>query len=112
MCEHEKIVRELRDTLNDPQFERWNTTSLGGILNSVRGYDGDVAHNLASRVAEAFYLWFLGPTNGAWQDVSGPYNPCLFPFPHSTVIRTTIDDAERTYEENKGRVEPPCDLFQ
>ena len=101
-------VEELKEILENPEFERWNTTSLGHILLSIHGLDGDAVHDLANQLAEKFYTWYLGNTRGIWQKFSR-YTPPhgLDPFPHSTIIRKSIVDANAFYElyKNKTREE-------
>ena len=97
----DNILNQLKNALSDPQFHQWNTTSFNHIKLAIMGLNGEECHDLAVQLAEQFYVWFLGPTNGLWQHFYS-YNPCLESFPHSDVIREDINDAINFYEANKG----------
>ena len=94
----ECVLSDLTETLKNPQFEKWNTTSLGHVLIAIEGQNGSKAHDIALQLAENFYSWFLGPTNGEWKK-SYSYNPCLEAFPHSSKIREMIDSANVKYKK-------------
>ena len=90
----ETVKTQLQESLDNPQFEKWNTTSLSHILIAAEGENGPEARAIALELAEKFYNWFLGPSNGAWQYVlTYTPNSGLEPFPHSSEIRKMIDEA-------------------
>lgn len=97
----ELVIAQLEESLPNPQYERWNTTSLSHMIIAIEGTNGPKAHDLALELANGFYNWYLGPSNGAWEYVSS-YTPkhSLEPFPSSTEIREMIDDAQAEYEDH------------
>lgn len=94
------VIASLRDGIANPEYEKWNTTSFGHTLISVKGVDGLDAQALAKELIEGFYRWFLGRTWGLWQYFYR-YNPCLQYFPHSAVLRANIDEAESFYRTHE-----------
>jgi hypothetical protein len=100
----ETVKTQLQESLDNPEFEKWSTTSLSHVLIAAEGTNGPEARVLALELAENFYAWFLGQTNGAWQVLSS-YTPNsgLEPFPHSSEIRRMIDDARARGEKLKNR---------
>jgi hypothetical protein len=90
----ETVKAQLQESLDNPQFEKWNTTSLSHILIAAEGVNGPEVRVIALELAEKFYQWFLGPTNGTWE-YAFTYVPenGLEAFPHSSEIRKMIDEA-------------------
>lgn len=100
----------LKDCLQNPNFQEWNTTSFAHILLSIRGLDGPICHQLASELIEKFYKWYLGKTNGYWEYFGKYYPPQgLTSFIPIKRTREMIDDAYIFYDiyknENKTREE-------
>lgn len=97
----ETILTQLTEALKNPEYEKWNTTSLSHICIAIEGANGKEAHDLGVQLAEGFYTWFLGSTNGVWESLYR-YQPAtgLEPFPHSSEIRKMIDDAKALYEKD------------
>lgn len=95
----EQILAQLRESIDDPKYELWNTTSLSHMLICIEGHNGAEAHELGLKLANGFCDWYLGMTNGAWEYVT-TYMPSngIESFPHSTEIRAMIDAAVDTYE--------------
>jgi len=60
--------------------------------------------SLANEIVEMFYKWYLGPLQGTWQLVTSyfPTSGCE-PFPHSSIIRQQIDNANKFYNKNKNK---------
>jgi hypothetical protein len=93
------MLEQLSDTLKNPHFKLWNTTSLSHILIAIEGYNGEKVHKIALILAEGFYEWYLGLSHGVWQHFY-KYKPKygMECFPHSTEIRKMIDDSLLIYE--------------
>jgi hypothetical protein len=97
----ETVIAQLKEALENPQYEKWNTTSLSHMIIAIEGTNGAEAHDLGLQLAEGFLEWFLGSTNGAWEMVQTYIPKSGFEqFPHSTEIRMMIDDAKDVYEKN------------
>lgn len=111
----DELVEQLKDSIKNPQFEKWNTTALSHVCIAIRGANGPEAHELALIDANNFYTWFLGATGGWWQYFS-TYQPKsgLEPFPDSSAIRKHIDDSNQFYRDNKHltRDEIRAKIFQ
>lgn len=100
----ESSVRSLRNALENPEFEIWNTTSLSHVLLAVRGLDGSEAHELGCQLIEQFYDWFLGKTNGYWEYFTNYFPSHGFePFPTIKEIRQMIDEAYEFYEKHHDK---------
>lgn len=50
-------VKEYTNTLANPEFNKWNTTSVNHILISLSGQDGHEARQLALQLMENFLEW-------------------------------------------------------
>lgn len=94
----DQIIYNLKETLKNPRFIEWNMTSLSHILMIITGINGDDAHALALKLAENFYNWYVGPSNGYWESFY-KYRPkgSLEPFPSRFKIRIMIDDSITRY---------------
>ena len=99
----ENFVLQLQEVLVNPQFEKWNTTSLNHLMLAAKGLNGEEAHHLAVRILDNFYKWFLGSSNGLWEKITGPYIPSsgLEPFPKIKILKKQIDEANIFYEQYK-----------
>ena len=53
----EKIVNDLKRSLEDPHFEEWNSTSLAFLSYSLAGEDGEEAQTLARELLEKYQNW-------------------------------------------------------
>lgn len=93
------VLDQLLETFDNPQYKLWNTTSLSHILIAVEGCNGSKVHKIALIIVEGFYEWYLGYSNGMWQNFYC-YMPKYGyePFPHSTIIRKMIDDSVEVYK--------------
>lgn len=97
------VIEQIKESIENPHFEQWNTTSIDYMLLSLRGLNGEEAHNLSKILIEMFYEWYLGSTQGLWQNFY-QYKTGLFPFPHSKELRKMIDDAEEFYKKQNNEL--------
>lgn len=95
----ETVIQQWKEALENPRFERWNTTSFSHLLITIRGANGEEAHKLGVELGEKFYKWFVGPSEGLWE-YFGPYHPQfgLEPFPSIQEVRKKLDDAFSFYK--------------
>lgn len=96
------IIQQLKAGILNPQFEKWNTTSLSHVLLSIRGLDGDEGHATGLILADMFCKWYGGWSNGLWEyfmTYSPPYG--IEAFPKYSEIKKMIDNAKIYYENNK-----------
>lgn len=98
------IIKQLTEAIQNPNFDAWNTTSLHHVYLAIYGLNGGHAHELGLQLAEQFYQWYLGSTNGYWQWFTGymPKNG-FEEFGHSSKIRQNIDKAKEFYKKNKDK---------
>ena len=54
----ETLLSQLQESLNNPQYERWNTTSVDHILLSLEGNDDEKCQRLALEILEGFLVWY------------------------------------------------------
>jgi len=95
------VIQQLKDTLENPQFEKWNLTSFNHILITIRGANGGEGHKLGVELGEKFYKWFVG-YGGLWE-YFGAYQPSggLLPFPSIQQVREDLDAARDFYNQNR-----------
>lgn len=55
---NDDILKELNTLLNNPQFEKWNTTSLEYIISWATGYHGKVIRDLSLQMYDLFIEWY------------------------------------------------------
>ena len=98
----ETVLGQLTHSLKNPNFDQWNTTSLGHVLISASGKNGEEARKVAIQLAEEFYKWYVGPSNGIWE-LFGAYRPHsgLVAFPPIKEVRRLIDEAIYTNSSNE-----------
>ena len=95
----ETVIQQWKEALENPRFERWNTTSFSHLLITIRGANGEEAHKLGVELGEKFYKWFVGPSEGLWEYFVS-YHPQfgLEPFPSIQEVRKELDDAFTFYK--------------
>lgn len=54
----DEILRQLKEGLENPQYEQWNKTSVNHIFISLSNYDGQECKNLAKQNLEGFLKWY------------------------------------------------------
>jgi len=54
----EATLSQLQTALNNPKYDRWNTTSVDYILLSLEGCDGEKCQRIALEVLEDFLIWY------------------------------------------------------
>jgi hypothetical protein len=53
----EQITRQLRVSLDDPRFDKWNTTSVSHAAISATGHNGEEARKLGLELLKRFIEW-------------------------------------------------------
>jgi hypothetical protein len=51
------VVKQLKDSVKNPRYEVWNSTSLSHLNISASGFDGPEARTLALRLLSGFIKW-------------------------------------------------------
>ncbi len=82
------VIRQLEEAIQNPEFEKWNITSLNHTLLSLRGFDGATAHYLSKILLEMLY----------------DTNPKIEYFPSRSEIREYIDESVEFYNQYKQEV--------
>lgn len=60
----ELVIDKLR---NHPKFEQWDMIMVLDLLLSLKGINGQKAHQMAKTISEAFLKWYIGYTFGMWE---------------------------------------------
>ena len=76
----ETVLKQLQETLNNPQFDKWNGTSLSHVLLAYSGLNGKKVHIVAKQLLDKFYNWYNGSTFGLWRYLYKNYKG--FPYSH------------------------------
>lgn len=53
----EQITRQLRVSLDDPRFDKWNTTSVSHAAIAATGHNGEEARELGLELLNKFIEW-------------------------------------------------------
>jgi hypothetical protein len=54
---NEQITNRLRETVENPSFEKWNTTSLSHVAIAGTGHNGEPAREMALELLLKFIEW-------------------------------------------------------
>ena len=56
---NEETLRQYTSNLEDPQFEKWNGTSLNFVMMDTLGYHGEEVQKVASQLLNGYYTWLF-----------------------------------------------------
>jgi hypothetical protein len=54
----DQILKQLNDILVNPQFEKWNTTSLEYVIGWATGFRGKTIRDLSLHIYDLFIDWY------------------------------------------------------
>jgi len=64
----EQITRQLRVSLDDPHFDKWNTTSVSHVAIAGTGHNGEKARELGLELMQKFIEWRRTKPDGYMPD--------------------------------------------
>lgn len=59
----EDALRQLNDIFANPQFDKWNETSLSHLAICLSGYNGDMVSKLANQLFDNYIEWKKNSVN-------------------------------------------------